>query len=398
MSLLPVADAQARLLAMAPRLTVETAPLAECIGRWLAEDVIALRDQPWSDLSAMDGYAMRHADGPGPWRVTGESAAGSGAPPPLAAGEAARIFTGAPLPAGSDCVLLQENAVRTGDLLQMAEGGARLTPGLHVRPRGSDFRLDDRLLSHGARIGPAGIALAALGGHGSLTVRRRPRIVLISTGSELVPPGATVAPGQLPSSNAVMLRAMLAEIPCEIEDMGVVGDSLDALTAAFSRASHADLVVSTGGASVGDHDLVRPALLAAGGAIDFWKVAMRPGKPLIAGRLGEAMMLGLPGNPVSAFVTALLFLLPLARQLSGARAPLPEMRTAILARPLAAGGGRDHYLRAICDSGQVDPLEDQDSAGTRALAQANCLVLQPSQAPARNTGDSVTILPVPGTR
>lgn len=396
MSMLPVPEAQARLLALARALPEETLPLEDCIGRWLTRDVFARRDQPWADLSAMDGYAIRHDELPGPWIVAGESAAGSATPPTLTPGNTIRIFTGAPVPGGGDTVIMQEEIVREGVTARPIDGLA-VSRGASVRKRGSDFRADERLLTAGSRIGPAQIALATLGGHGSLPVGRRPRVVLLSSGSELVPPGATVPPGRLPSSNAIMLRAMLATLPCDVEDEGIVPDDLDAMTEAFERAKGADIVVTSGGASVGDHDLVRPALEAAGGALDFWKIAMRPGKPLIAGRLGSSVMLGLPGNPVSAFATASLFLMPLVRALAGSVSPLPTTMLARLGGDLAAGGARAFYLNARLDEeGIVRPLTGQDSSGTRALASANCFIIQPAHAHPASTGETVAVLPFSG--
>lgn len=393
MSLLPVADAQARLFALACRLPVETVAIGQAVGRWLAQDVVALRNQPWADLSAMDGYALRAAEYPGPWRVAGESAAGADTLAPLPPGKAVRIFTGAPLPPGADAILIQENATRNGDIL--TANADPLPAGRHIRPAASDFARDALLLSGGTRLGPASIALAVLGGHGSLPVHARPRVALLSTGNELVPPGAPTPPGFLPSSNAPMLAAMLAGLPCDVVDLGIVPDDLNAMVAALARAQGADIIVSTGGASVGDHDLVRPAFVRAGGALDFWKIAMRPGKPLMAGRLGDALFLGLPGNPVSAFVTATLFLLPLVRHISGAADPLPRMGEAVLAGPLPAIGDRDDYLRAYRSANGLVSVTSQDSAATAAMAMADCLILRPAGSPAATPGERVTVLPLP---
>ena len=392
MSLLPVAEAQARLLALANRLPGEELPVSACAGRWLTCDVPALRDQPWADLSAMDGYAIRAAEWPGPWRVTAESMAGSALPQPLASGDASRIFTGAPLPPGADTVLIQEDAIIEGDLLHPQ--GSPLAPGRNVRPAASDFRTGQPLLTASTALGPAQIALAVLGGHGTLAVGKRPRVALLSTGNELVPPGAPTPPGRLPSSNAPMLTALLAGLPCEIVDLGIVPDDLDAMAQALESAASADIILSTGGASVGDHDVVRPAFARAGGHLDFWKIRMRPGKPLMAGRLGDAVFVGLPGNPVSAFVTATLFLLPLVRHMAGAASPLPRTSVAKLAAPLPATGERDDYLRAFrSDNGMVS-VTSQDSAATAALAQADSLILRPSGAPPAQAGDEVVILPL----
>ncbi|MGK2910672.1 MAG: molybdopterin molybdotransferase MoeA [Sphingobium sp.] len=391
MTLLPVAEAQARLLALAKPLPMEETPLLACTGRWLAADVQAIRDQPFADLSAMDGYAV--AAGSGPWRVTQESAAGGPLPPPLDSGEAARIFTGAPVPRGATSILIQENAAREDDILTRNTDDA-LTPGQHVRRKGSDFADGDVIISTGARLTPAQLGLAALGGHGALPVRRCPRIAILSTGNELVPPGAPIPVGKLPSSNTILLSALLESLPCDVEDMGIIADDLAAMTSAFQDARHADIILSTGGASVGDHDLVRPAFAAAGGELDFWKIRMRPGKPLIAGTLGDAIFLGLPGNPVSAFVTATLFLLPLVRHMLGSLTPLPVIASAPLATGIGPTGARDDYMRARITSEGAVALTAQDSAATRALAQADCLIVRPADSPAAAAGTTVAILPL----
>lgn len=392
MTLLPVDQAQARLLALATPLPAEDVAVAACAGRWLARDVAALRDQPWADLSAMDGYAVRAAEWPGPWQVTATSSAGDGARAPLLPGAACRIFTGAPVPPGADSILIQENAIRDGDALRAHDGS--LQAGRHIRPMASDFRRDDRMLRAGIRLNPAQIALAVLAGHGTLPVGRRPRIALLSTGNELVAPGAPTPPGHLPSSNATMLAAMLSALPCDVIDLGILPDDLATVSAAFADVADADIIVSTGGASVGDHDVVRPAFTQAGGALDFWRIAMRPGKPLMAGTLGQSLFLGLPGNPVSAFVTATLFLLPLVRHLGGAADPLPRLTRAPLADGLPATGDRDDYQRAFHSDAGLVSVTSQDSAATAAMAMADCLILRPAGSPAAIAGETVSLIPL----
>jgi molybdopterin molybdotransferase len=388
-SLLPVAEAQARLLALATLLPVERLALAEAAGRWAAEDVVARRTQPAADLSTMDGYAIRFADLPGPWRVIGESRAGAGFDRALDAGEAARIFTGAPVPQGANAVLIQEEAARDGDTLRL-NGEGPPHEGSSVRPRGSDFAEGATLIAAGDRLTPGRIAAAAMGGHGALSGRRRPRVTLISTGDELMPPGAFADGVMLPASNGAMLQAMIGHV-AEVIDAGLVPDRLDALVAALSDAA-ADVIVTTGGASVGDHDLVRPALAAAGATLDFWRIAMRPGKPLLAGKLGRAIILGLPGNPVSAFVTAQLFLLPLLARLGGARDPIPRTTPAALDTPLPAVGGRDDYVRAQMIGGRARPLANQDSGAVTTLAAADALIVRPAGSAPAAVGDIVDIL------
>lgn len=397
MSLLPVAEAQARLLALAAALPAETVPLRQANGRCLAEPLVARRDQPWTDLSAMDGYAVRWADMPGPWTLAGVTQAGALPPDqPLAAGACQRIFTGAPLPPGADTVVVQEDVAADGATIRLTgEGpGAR---GRHVRPRTSDFASGQALLPAGTRLAPPQIALAALAGHGAIAVHRRPRIVIFSTGDELVPPGAPCPPGKLPASNGLMIAAMAESAGALVDRESLVPDALDRLTEAFraAGASGADIIVTSGGASVGDHDLVRPALEAAGGAIDFWRVAMRPGKPLIVGRLGGAILLGLPGNPVSALVTGSLFLLPLIRRMAGAADPLPRPGQARLGAAMPPVGGRADYVRAVLADGIVTPMTLQDSAAMHAAATANALIMRPPGAPAAAAGETVTILDWP---
>ena len=392
MSLLPVAEAQERLFAMATLLEEEIVPVSDAVGRWLAQDLAARRDQPWVALSAMDGYAVRASEYPGPWRLTQESAAGGALPGPLGFGEACRIFTGAPLPEGADAVLIQENALLDGG--HISASSDPLVAAKHVRHAASDFASGTVLLNAGAMIGASQVAVAVLGGHDRLSVRRRVKVAILSTGNELVPAGASVPPGSLPASNGPMLAAMLANLPCEVMDIGIVPDDLAIIAAAFEKAREADIVVSTGGASVGDHDLVRPAFEQAGGSLDFWKIRMRPGKPLMAGQLGRTVFLGLPGNPVSAFVTATLFLLPLVRRMSGAANPLPQTLEATLASPLPQVGDRDDYLRAYRQDRGIVSVTSQDSAATAALALADCLIVRAAGSAPAEPADRVSIIPL----
>jgi molybdopterin molybdotransferase len=388
--LLPVAEAQARLLAATPPVPVETLPVIDAIGRWAAAPVIARRTQPARDLSAMDGYALRFADLPGPLRMIGESAAGRPFEGRVGAGEAIRIFTGAAMPDGADTVLVQEEALRQGAEVTLdGEGPAHL--GRNVRRRGLDFTEGDTLIAAGERLTPARLAVAATGGNGFIDVRRRVRVAIAATGDELIEPGAAFGPDSLPESNRLLLRALLAEMPAEIVDLGILPDRLDVLTHAFA-AVDADLLVTTGGASVGDHDLVRPALTAAGARIDFWRIALRPGKPLMAGRRGEMAVLGLPGNPVSAFATGLLFVKPLVAHLAGAAQPFPQTAHAILGEPLPANNARTDYLRAELRDGRAYVASIQDSSMLLTLARANCLIVRAPHAPPAERGDSAEIL------
>lgn len=390
MSLLPVAEAQARLIGTARPIEVETVALNEALGRWAAEPVVARRTQPARDLSAMDGYAIRFADLPGPWRVTGESAAGRPFDGQVGTSEAIRIFTGAAMPVGADSVLVQEEAARDGARLALAGEGPPHS-GRNVRPEGLDFRQGQTLIAAGERLTPARLAVAATAGVYELPVRRRVRVAIASTGDELVEPAATIPPDRLPESNRLLLRALLADLPVEIIDLGILPDRLEVIRNAFAEV-RCDLLVTTGGASVGDHDLVRPALEAAGATIDFWRIALRPGKPMMAGRLNGAQVLGLPGNPVSAFVTALLFVKPVIAALAGAAAPLPRQTTGTLGENLPANGARTDYLRAELRDGRLFAAAIQDSSMLLTLARANCLIVREAHAPAARSGDSAVVL------
>lgn len=390
--LLPVLDAQQRLLALCTRLETETVALASAAGRWAASDIVARRSQPATDLSAMDGYAIRFADLPGPFTLIGESAAGHGFAGAVSAGETVRIFTGAALPAGADTVLVQEEAAQDGAQVILSGEGPPAR-GRNVRPAGLDFSDGDLLVAQGERLTPARIALAAIAGHGSLAVNRRVRIAILTTGDELVAPGAPIGAGQVPEANGVMLAAHLADLPVDIALPPILPDRLDRITAAVAEIN-ADIIVTIGGASVGDHDLIRPAIEAAGGSIDFWRIALRPGKPMLAGKIGGAVILGLPGNPISAFVTAHLFLRPLIAALGGARDPFPKTITATLGASLPANDQRQDYLRAHWADGRVIAATKQDSSLLKTLADATCLIIRPPFAPAAEPDDVVDILPI----
>ena len=390
MALLPIAEAQARLFASATRLAVEQVPLAHANGRWLAEDVTARRTQPANDVSAMDGYAIRFADLPGPWTLIGESAAGRPFAGTVRPGETARIFTGAALPAGADTVMILEDVTAEGTTIRLIGEGPP-TYGRNTRRRGLDFAAGDRLITSGERLTPARIAVAATGGVASLAVRRKVRVAICATGDELVEPGNAGDPAALPESNRAMLTAMLADLPVELIDLGILPDDLATLRDAFA-AVDADLLITTGGASVGDHDLVRPAIEAAGGSIDFWRIALRPGKPMMAGRLSGTILLGLPGNPVSAFVTAILFVKPLIAHLAGATDPLPRPTLTILGEDLPGNGPRTDYLRAELRDGRAYASTIQDSSMLLTLARSQCLIVRPAGAPAATAGDSAEIL------
>jgi molybdopterin molybdotransferase len=387
---LPLNEAQRRLIALAPALPVEHRAAHECLGFYLAAPIAARRTNPHAPLSAMDGYALRAADLPGPWRVIGESAAGHPFAGTLAAGEAIRISTGAVVPPSADMVLLQEDTAREGDALALT--GAPPSPTeRHIRPAGMDFVADAPLLAPGSRLGAAQIALAIAGGHTHLPVRRAVRVAIIDSGDELAAIGKAPGPAQIPASNGAMLAVMAAQLPVEVSRLGPVRDLLEALVAAFDAAHDADVIVTSGGASVGDHDLIRPALEAAGATIGFWRVGIKPGKPLLVARRGHQVILGLPGNPASAYVTAYLFMLPLLRAALGAAEPMPRAFRAPLGADMPAGGSRMEFLRGHWDGEQVTLGGLQDSGMLTPLAHANVLVERAAGAPLAPAGTSVPV-------
>ena len=385
---LELEEAQARLLALAVPLAIERMPASEALGRYLAEPLIARRTQPPADLSAMDGFAVREADLPGPWRVIGESACGHPFAGRIGPNEAVRIATGALLPAGGDRVVLQENCQRNGNNLALVEPpiGAR-----HVREMGMDFAAGRELLPAGARLGPAQIALALSAGHRLIAVRRPVRLTIIDTGDELASDPENCAVHQIPASNGAMLAAMAAALPCRISHGAPVPDRLDAIITALDGAADADVIVTSGGASVGDHDLLRPALEQWGAKIDFWRVTIKPGKPLLVARKGRTLVLGLPGNPVSSHVTAYLFLLPLLRSLLGTRSPLPRPIFAALGAEVPQTGERREFIRAQWDGAGVVPLRNQDSGALATLAASNALIERPAGSAQALVGEVVPV-------
>jgi len=378
-------EAQAKLFAHVPRLPAERVPLDGAAGRVLAEAVTADRDFPAFDHSAMDGYAVAARDfaGSGPWTlpVVGESRAG-GTPPPLAPASMCRIFTGAALPAGADAVIMQEDVERDGD--GGAAGRARVAkaprPGDFVRRRGDDLAAGACAIATGTRLRAAHLGLAAAADRAWLIVAARPRVTVIGTGDELRDPGTPPRPGSIAESNSIALRAMAERAGASCVIAPFVRDDRDATARAFDGAlATSDLVVSIGGVSVGDHDVVREALDQAGVELDFWRVAMKPGKPLAVGRRGRTVVLGLPGNPASAMVTFALFGVPLLRAMQGDADPFPVPTRARSAVAIDRQPGRTEFVRAVVRSDPsgptVTPLKNQASGALTAMADANALLV-----------------------
>ncbi len=392
--LISVAEARARVLALAPPLPAERVALRHAAGRVLAADVVAGRDQPPFAAAAMDGYAVAGDPAPGDsLPVIGTAQAGARHAGPVGPGEAVRIFTGAPVPEGATRVVIQEDVMAEGGRIVLREG---LDAGRHIRPAGVDFRTGDRLDAP-RRLRPADVALIAAMGAPEVTVARRPVVAVIATGDEIVLPGATPGPDQIFASNLYAILALAEAEGAEARMLPVARDDADTLAHVFGLVAGADVIVTIGGASVGEHDLVAPVADRLGMERAFHRIAMRPGKPLMAGRLGGAAVLGLPGNPVSAIVCAMLFLVPLLRAMQGLPGEvLPQ--TARLARALPANGPREHYMRAqLAGTGAgltIDPAGDQDSSRLRFLCQSDALLVRPAMDPARAAGEEIGWLPL----
>jgi molybdopterin molybdotransferase len=401
-ALMPVADALAAVLAGAEPLPEEMVALDQAYHRVLARDVAALRTQPPQAMSAMDGYAVRSVDAAhigARLKVIGEVAAGRPFEAPLGVGEAVRIFTGGVIPEGADAVVIQEDTVVEGGSVTISEAAR---PGRHIRPAGIDFSRGDVLLARGIRLTDRDLSLAAGMNYPELAVRRRPKVALLATGDELVMPGSTPGPGQIVYSNGYALRAQARAEGAETIDLGIAADTIAATTQGIRRAceASADILITTGGASVGDHDLVKQSLKAEGVTIAFWKIAMRPGKPMMHGRLGAMRVIGLPGNPVSSYVCGFLFLVPLIRTLSG-RADIHHIsETALLGRDVGDNDLREDYLRARLERRGdgvliATPVDHQDSSLLGNLAAARALVIRPPFAPRAAAGSPCEILRLP---
>ena len=400
MTLISVAEAQARLLdASAAIDDVVTIDLHRADGRMLARDLVSNLTQPPFDASAMDGYALRAQDAPRPGAVLtriGTSAAGHGFDGTIGPGETVRIFTGAPMPQGADAILIQEDAEVVDDRRIRTTFPVR--PGQHVRPLGQDFALGEPALRAGMALDFARLTLAAAMNHPAVDVYRRPLVAILATGDELQRPGSILGPHQIVGSNSFGIAALARENGADILDLGIVGDDREAIAAAVGKASaaRADILVTLGGASVGDHDLVQSVLVGCGMRLDFWKIAMRPGKPLMVGGLGPMRVLGLPGNPVSSMVCGLLFLEPLLRRLTR-QPPLSRERMAVTATTLEPNDRRQNYLRArLTRDGDgrlvAESYGKQDSSMMKIFANSDCLIIRPADSGELSAGRPCPIL------
>jgi molybdopterin molybdotransferase len=399
---MPVSDALAAVLAGAEPLAEETVALDAAFHRVLARDVAARRTQPPEAMSAMDGYAVRAADAAkvdATLNVIGEVTAGRPFAGSVGTGEAVRIFTGGVVPDGADAVVIQEDTVADGKRITIKEAAVT---GRHIRPSGVDFSEGDLLLRKGARLTERDLALAAAMNHPHLPVRRRPKVAILATGDELVMPGTAPDHGQIVYSNGYALHALARSEGADTVDLGIAADTLEATTAGIRRAreSGADILITTGGASVGDHDLVQQALRTAGTSMAFWKIAIRPGKPMMNGRLGPMRVIGLPGNPVSSYVCGFLFMVPLIRALSGRQVIHHRRERAVLGRDVGANDVREDYLRARLeerDDGALVavPVNHQDSSLLANLAAAQVLLVRAPFAPKAEAGSPCEVLRLP---
>ncbi len=389
--MISVQDALDAILALATPVGTETVALADAVGRVLAEPVAARLTQPPFATSMMDGYAVKNveAEPASVFKVIGESAAGHGFDGEIRVGEAVRIFTGAPMPKGADRVVIQEDVYISGKLIHL---NPEIDTATYVRPVGADFTVGDTLPAP-RRLTPADISLIASMNVPEVVVAKRPVVAVISTGDELVAAGAEVGPDQIVASNGLGLQAMLRSFGADVRLLPIARDSIESLTSVFELAHGADVIVTSGGASVGDHDLVATAAQTLGLEQSFYKVAMRPGKPMMAGTMQGSTVIGLPGNPVSSLVCAQVFILPLLAKMMGIGSP-NVLRSAPLAAPISANGPREHYMRAMLENGEITVLSKQDSGVLSALSKADILVVRPPHDPARDQGEMLSYLPI----
>ena len=389
--MISVEEALSRCLALCAPLSTETVPLAEAASRWMCAPAVATRDQPPFAASAMDGYAVQGNPGPDDnFLVIGEAGAGHAFTGQIGPGQAVRIFTGAPVPQGATRVIIQEDVVRLDDRILLKDG---LDTATHIRPLGQDFRAGDSLSPR--RLRPNDLALLAAMNIPAVQATRKPVVAIIATGDELVMPGEDPRPDQIIASNSFALKAMVEAEGGHARLLPIARDTAEELATVLELAASADMIVTIGGASVGDHDLVGKT---AGLEHSFWKLALRPGKPLMAGRLNSVPMLGLPGNPVSAIVCGHLFLLPMIRAMLGQPDPAPAPRKARLTVDLPPNGPRAHYMRARLTQTDglpdIAPFDRQDSALLSILGQADAPLIRPIDAPACRPGDTVDYLPL----
>ena len=390
--MITVSQALNALFDLVAPLDIEFVPLRAANNRVLAETQFATRTQPPFAASSMDGYAVKSAEVEDDtmFKVIGESAAGHGWAGTVGAGQAVRIFTGALVPQGADFVVIQEDATRRGDLITLGRG---ISPKDNIRPAGVDFMQGDPL-SAPRILHPADIALLASMNIAQVPVYRRPKVALISTGDELVMPGQTPEPDQIIASNTFGLAAMMENLGAQVRILPIARDNESSLCTAFELANSADLVITIGGASVGDHDLVAPVAAKMGMEQSFYKVAMRPGKPQMAGRLGDMAMVGLPGNPVSAMVCGTIFIAPMIRAMLGLGRNAAPQRSIALSSPIGANGPREHYMRGFADVTGARSADQQDSSLLSVLSQSNVLIARPPNDPAHDIGEMVEIVDI----
>lgn len=398
-NLLSLDAALERIYGLTPDLGVEEIPVSAALGRYPAQAITAKLTQPPFNASAMDGYALKSTDAVAgkSLSLVGTAQAGTGFGGAVAQGECVRIFTGAPLPGDCDCVIIQENVTANGATITLNASGQS---GDNIRAAGQDFKEDQLLLSPGKPLNAIGVGLAATSNNGTVAVARRPRIAIVATGDELVLPGSELKPGQIVTSNSIALASLLEPFAERIDDLGIIPDDEELMRKTLSSALNGDydMLITSGGASVGDHDLVQPVLKSLGVEMDFWKIAIRPGKPLMAGKKSNTLVMGLPGNPVSALVTAHVAVLPAIRHMMGATNPAGDFLQLPLDAPLPANGPRRHFWRArlvSANSGtRAAPVLQTDSAHLSSLATSQVLIIHPENAPARDSGDIVACLPL----
>ena len=396
--MISVEEARRRILDGFAPLPAEQVSLANALGRVLVHDIASRRTQPPSAVSAMDGYAVRAgdvADAPVALQIIGQAPAGGAYDGIVGAGECVRIFTGGPVPRGADAIVIQEDTDADGDRVTVK---AAVPEGHYIRPAGLDFSAGEICLKAGHILSARDIGLAAAMNVPWLMVHRRPRVAILATGDEVVMPGDPLGPNQIVSSNGLSLGAFVQARGGTPVQLGIAPDNRDALAAMAAGARGADLLVTTGGVSVGEHDLVHSVLSEAGLELDFWRIAMRPGKPLLFGRIGDTPVLGLPGNPVSSLICAIVFMVPALDRMQGVATAARPRHTVRLAVPLRQNDEREDYLRATLSydgEPRVTPFSRQDSSMVSRLAQADCLIVRAPHAPPADAGETVEILPLP---